>query len=351
MEFTKKTLASIEKCYAVAGMNVDGEAVLVYAGEGNGSIHIFRGKDFCEHQILTTGRGGTMSIVPIEEKPGWFFVSRGFYSMIKSASSVVELVRYRNGKFEQPATLAAIPYLHRFGLVHDGNGKAYLVAATILSEQDENAQKPDWSKPGHVYRAVLPDDLENDFSLSFLAFKGDYLVNHGFCTGAFDGREAAFTTSHEGVFVWIPPDNVGSEWTRTQLLDIPVSDVAVRDIDGDGEVELAILAPFHGNQCKVFKNVGTGYEEIFSSPEENDFYHTIYSARLCGEGVFIGGARKGVMDLFVLRYDKTAEIFALEQIEAGVGPSNTSVLNLPEQDLVLSANRMIAEAACYSIVR
>lgn len=344
MEFRKASLGEIEKCYAVSALTIKDEPVLIYAGEGSGSIHIFRGDGFAQHQVLTQGNGGTMSIVPFPEREGWFFVSRGFYSMVDSGDSVIELVRYHQGEFQQPAVVARLAYLHRFGLVTGADGSRYLVAASLHSFKEN---KEDWSHPGHVYYAVLPEDLSRDFTLELTRLPGEYFMNHGFCTGTLHGRAAAFTTSQEGAFAWFPPEKQGGAWQREQLLDFPVSDIAVQDIDGDGEQELAVLLPFHGDRCKVYHKAGAGYEEIYASPEENDFYHAIAAAEIGGQKVFIGGARKGVMDLFLLTWQRGA--VALEQIDAGVGPSNVAALNLPGEDLILSANRMIFEAAYYSL--
>ncbi|MGM9521174.1 MAG: hypothetical protein ACI3VB_01685 [Oscillospiraceae bacterium] len=345
MDFQKRILAEIEKCYAVSGLTISGKPYLIYAGEGKGSIHIFHDDEFSAHLTLAEGCGGTMSIVPLPEKEGWFFVSRGFYSMVDSEKSVIELVRYRNCAFEPPCEIAAIPYLHRFGLVHGSDGTTYILAASLHSFK---ADKEDWSHPGHVFYAPLPGDLEGDFSLTFTQLPGEYYMNHGFCTALFAGQEAAFTTSREGAFAWFAPEEAGGPWCRTQLLDFPISDIAVQDIDGDGQEELAILLPFHGDQCKVLHRAETGYREIYSSPEKNDFYHAITGAVLNGQKVFVGGARKGVMDLFILAFDQASDSVTLRQVDTGVGPSNVAVLNLPGEDLILSANRMIAQAAVYS---
>ena len=347
MSFEKTIIGEIEKCYAVSGLVIDGKPVLIYAGEGNGSIHIFRGENFSEHQVLTEGNGGTMSIVPYVEEEGWFFVSRGFYSMVDSKDSVIELVRYKDGRFEQPVAVAELAYLHRFGIVEAATGKKYVVAASLHSFKEN---KEDWSHPGHVYYAELPQDLQENFKLELTRLPGEYYMNHGLCTGTISGQATAFTTSKEGVFAWFPPAVERDEWKCKQLLDFPVSDIAVQDIDGDGEEELAVLLPFHGDQCKIYHKAENGYAEMYASPEENDFYHAIISAKIGGKNVFIGGARKGVMDLFILSYDTVRGGVSLRQVDVGVGPSNVAALNLPNQDLILSANRMIFEAAYYSEV-
>ena len=336
----KKKLAEINKCYATAPLQAGGRPYIVFAAEGDGSVHIFSGEDFETHEVLTEGGGGTMSIVPIPGADGSFLLSRGFYSMVDSKDSTIEIVRFRAGRFQPPVVVGRIPYLHRFGIVTAPDGRMYIVAASLHSFKKD---KEDWSHPGFVYTAPFPAECDKDFSLEFLQMDGEYYMNHGFCTASIGGREAAFTTSKEGAFAWFPPHE-GSGWIRRQLLSFPASDIAVSDIDGDGHEELAILSPFHGNRCSVFHETEGGYSEIYTSPEDNDFYHAIYAARIDGAPVFIGGARKGVQDLFTLRWENG---IVLEQLDTGVGPSNVCALNTENGDYILSANRMVGEAAVY----
>ena len=80
---------------------------------------------------------------------------------------------------------------------------------------------------------------------------------------------------------------------------------------------------------------------------ENDFYHAIINGTIRGEKMFMGGARKLAADVFLVRWDKEEGCFVHQQLEAGPGPSNLALLNTADADLLLSANRMIFEAAIY----
>lgn len=172
-------------------------------------------------------------------------------------------------------------------------------------------------------------------------------MNHGFCKGEWNGREAAFIACKEGVFVILPPESVGGTWEIEQLLDFPVSDIAVADVDGDGEKEIAALLPFHGNEFKIYRKQNGTYLPVYDHPTENDFYHAVISGKINGERMFMVGSRKGAAELFLVRWDDQEKAYCAQQIEAGPGPSNLSLLNSPEADYLLSANRMIFEAAAY----
>ena len=345
--FSKKILAEIEKCYACLGKTVNGEPCLFFAGEGDGSVHAFLGESFERHETIWQGGGGTMGIVAIPGHDEWTLVSRGFYSMVDCGESTIEIVRDAGGHFTHEP-IAALPYLHRFGALKAQDGMLYLVAASLHSGK---ADKADWSKPGHLYWAQLPDNMEKPFHVDFQPFEGEYYQNHGFCTACVGGIGAAYTSSREGVFAIVPPANRGGAWTVTQLMDFPVSDIAVTDLDGDGKAEIAALSPFHGNRCRVYKDLGEGYEVIYTYPLPDDFFHTILSATLGGAPVFIGGARKLTSDLFLLRWDAQAQAVVSQQIDVGQGPSNAAVLNLPQRDILLAANRMVAQAAIFEFPR
>ena len=56
-----------------------------------------------------------------------------------------------------------------------------------------------------------------------------------------------------GIYQFIPPASPEGEWEITQLLDTPASDALLLDMDGDGEKELAVLAPFHGEKIDFTK--------------------------------------------------------------------------------------------------
>lgn len=343
LSFRKLILAEIEKCYAVLGLNIDAKPCLIYGGEGQGSLHAFRGESFQKHDVIWEGGGGTMSIVPLPEHEGWMLVSRGFYSMVDSAGSQIELVRYRDGVFSHEP-IATLDYLHRFDTLLAPDGTRYVFAASLHGGK---VDKNDWSRPGHLFVGTMPDDMDASFTVELRQLPGDFYMNHGFCKALWKGREAGFIACKEGVFAFMPPPSKGEEWSMEQLLDIPTSDIAICDVDDDGEPEIAALLPFHGNAFKIFARDSGVYREVYTYPVENDFYHAVISGRICGETMFVGGARKLTADLFLVRWDEQSKQFYSQQLETGRGPSNLAILNSPDGDYILSANRMAFEAALF----
>ncbi len=343
MEVKKQIIDDIFKCYSVNALSINGETHLVFAAEGDGSCHVYTGNDFQNKKVLWEGGGGTMSLATIPDMEGCFFASKGFYSMVDSGTSAVYFLKYSNGEFTEKK-IFDIPYLHRFDVFNIEDAR-YIIAATIHSGKTD---KEDWSKPGKVLVGKLPMDLNQDFEAELSVLVESLTKNHGFNRGVWNGKEAAFIASEEGVMAVMPPQN-GDDWSTEQIFNHPVSDVAAIDIDGDGELEFALLSPFHGDQMDIFKKIDGKYEKVYSYPKHMDFYHAIFADEINGVPSFVLGARKEDQELYVIQYDKEADGFNAIVLDSGVGSSNARVIHTKKGDLIMSANRQLGQAAIYSI--
>ena len=172
-------------------------------------------------------------------------------------------------------------------------------------------------------------------------------MNHGFYKTRLNGADVAFTASGEGVFCVLPPKAAGKEWTITKILHEPVSDIAVCDIDLDGEPEIAAILPFHGDTYKIFKKKNGAYAPIYTHPDRNDFYHTVTAGSVNKKRVFIGGARGGEATLFMLTWDESTGAFISRELDRGRGPSAALLFNAPGKDILVCANREVSQTAVY----
>jgi hypothetical protein len=283
------------------------------------------------------GPGGAMSLVPLPGAGGDFLAVQGFFPGFKAeGAGIVRLRPGAGGWTAEP--FVSLPFVHRFGLVARG-GARYLVAATLCSGKE---YIDDWRSPG----AVFAGELDGDFSPPVLApVLPELHKNHGFCLAG--DRTAVLVSGEEGLYELTPPARPGGAWAVRRLLQRPVSDIALGDIDGDGTDELAAIEPFHGDRFTVYKTRDGRYEPLYRVPEPLPFCHAIWGGRLRGEPVFLGGNRDGSRELFALRFRDGG--FAREVIEAGKGPSNVFVVPGPDYDLLAVASRESGEGAVFFV--
>jgi hypothetical protein len=342
MEFTKQVIDDIFKCYSVNALEIDGETQLVFAAEGPGSCHVYSGEGFANKKTIWEGDGGTMSVVSIPDVEGYFFVSKGFYSMVEAETSGVYLVRYKAGEFIEERVID-LPFLHRFEVLTVGDKRYFLGAALHSGKKD----KEDWSNPGKLFVAEIPFDLDSEMNIELKVLKEGLYKNHGFNKGVWKGIESVFVASEEGVLAITPPQGNQEEWSLEQIFTHPVSDVAAIDIDGDGELEFALFSPFHGPQIDIFKKIDGEYKSVYQYPKAMNFYHAIFADTIQGVPSFVLGARQEDMDLYVVQYDQKAAAFKTILLDTQVGSSNAKIIHTKKGDLVMSANRQIGQAAIY----
>lgn len=346
MKFQKQIIDDIFKCYSVNALSIDNATHLVFAGEGPGICQTFSGADFQKKKTLWEGDGGVMSIVTVPDYEGYFFASKGFHSMVDAETSAVYLIRYKDGEFSEEKIID-LPYLHRFEVITVGDKRFFLGAALHSGKTD----KEDWSNPGKLFVAEIPFSLDDKIQVDLTLFKEGLPKNHGFNRGIWKGQEVVFVASDEGVLAVIPPQDGSSEWTSEQIFSHPVSDVAAIDLDGDGEVEFALLSPFHGNQFDIYKKIDGKYTSVFTYEKELDFYHAIYADTFNGIPSFVIGARKEGMDLFLVQYNSKENIFESHLIDTEVGSSNARIIHTENGDIIMSANRQVGQAAIYKSIR
>lgn len=344
MNIRKKTLRQLHKCYAVTTATIGGTAHILFATEGEGGCYAYSGDSFDTETTVWEGPGGTMSIVPIPGCDGEFLAIQKFFRLYDWEEAEIVWVTKRAGAGFDVKTVVNLPYIHRFDIL-PANGKNYFIGCTLA---EKKATRDDWSSPGKIYVGELPAGPDLPLRLSVL--KDDITCNHGYFRCDWKGRPASLVAGREGVFAITPPHAEGGEWGIESVLARPVSDIALQDIDGDGEYELATIEPFHGSYFRVYKKTGDAYAQIFEHEEVSEFYHVVQSGTLRGKPVFIGGCRRGKQQLFYVEcVSKRPLQLKAVVIEEGVGPSNALVLNQPTRDVIVSANREKGEAALYFV--
>lgn len=343
MKYEKKFLRKLYRCYAASSTAVDGKTKILLATEGEGPCYSYGGADYKE-SIVWDGPGGTMSMVRVPGKNGDFLAVQNFFPTFQSEKADIVWAKPEKDDKWTIKPILNLPYVHRFDIL-SANGVNYFLGSVLCNSK---AFKDDWSDPGKVYAGTLPEDLNEKIELKVI--KEGLTKNHGYCRACLDDKMVGIVTSEEGAFVITPPQKEGDDWNTEQILKRPIGDIAVVDIDEDGENELVTIEPFHGNKFIINKKINGEYKEIYSYPKKIDFGHVVWGGKLRGVPSIIGGYRREEGELFVIQCtDKKKLTFKAETIEAGIGPSNVAVINGKDKDIIISANREIGEAALYFV--
>lgn len=342
MHFTKQVLEEQDHCYAVEVMQAAGAPYVFYAAENHGSCFAWDCKTLSKRLSVWEQPGGTMSIVEIPGKPGEFLAVQKFFRLYDWEEACLVWVKPQPDGSFAVRELFTLPYLHRFDLL-TRDGKIWLIACTLAAHKQT---REDWSCPGAVYGAELPQDWDQPISLTTL--RDDFYQNHGYCRIRREGFDQGLVTCQQGVFLFTPPSDT-EPWQIQQLMTQPTSDAALIDLDGDGVEEIATIEAFHGKHFRIYHRDGDGWAQIYEHPEVTDFYHVVKSGTLCGKKVFLGGCRRGKQQLFLVGWNEAENAPELTVIDEGVGPSNALIYNGPNGDWIFSANREKAQAAAYRV--
>ena len=151
-----------------------------------------------------------------------------------------------------------------------------------------------------------------------------------------------------GVYKVTPPAEADGEWECEQLLDTPASDILYLDFDGDGERELLVLSPFHGDTLTIQKKLDGSFQEVYRHGKRLPFLHAIWGAEIGGKVYGFIGNREEDRDLFAIYWN--GERYVYDTLDQGAGAAN--VLHFrARKDLLLAANRETDEIAVYTLTR
>lgn len=156
-------------------------------------------------------------------------------------------------------------------------------------------------------------------------------------------------SADNGVFKFTPPEREGGEWKIEELITDAASDAVLVDFDGDGEKELAVLSPFHGDRIRFYKKTDGAYRMVYEFEESREFLHSIYGGMLCGKPALVTGHRKGERDLMVFTYNREKGAYEMEYIDRDCGSANVYHYVKDGKDMLVSTNREIDEVALYTI--
>lgn len=345
MKVNKKIISNITKCYAISPLRFKEKEHVLVSAERIGRCILFD-MDGNEIDTVWSDRGGVMTMGQVPGSDGQFLAIHQFFSPNESKEAKIVIVTpVAKGNWEI-RTLVELPFVHRFDIVNR-NGINYLIACALKSGHEEN-----WSMPGRVFAAVLPKDLSNyneNNQLELKVIKEGLLKNHGYYHLKEDGLNKSIISADNGVFVFTPPEAADGEWEIKQLIDSPASDAVLLDLNEDGEKELLVLSPFHGDTITIYKKNAEKYVKVYESDPPVPFLHAIYAGIICGKPSVVIGHREGNKNLMVYTYNQEEKKYQAEVIDQNCGPANVCYFKKDGKDVILSTNREIDEVAMYTL--
>lgn len=342
MHIEKTFRTDLTRCYSAGCTYIDGKAKLLLSSELEGPTRLVDAETLAMETVCE-GPGGVMSMIPIPGKNGDFLMVQRFYPVFQSKEAGIAWCRPTADGWETREILK-LPYLHRFDLFAVGD-TVWFLGATLCTSKTE---VDDWSDPGKLWVGILPKTPEE--TMEVYPIREGLLKNHGYYRWNWQGEDAGFVTCNSGVYVVRPPRAGETDWRIDHILERPISDVAVLDIDGDGEDELLLLEGFHGDEITINKKIDGEYKVIWEYKEKPiKMVHVAWGGLLRGVPTFICGTRKLDGGLFMVRYNKKTGGFETTEIEGDTGPANVCVVLGKDKDLILAANHRIGEGAVYTV--
>ena len=341
MKFTKKKIATLNKCYALAHFEKEGQTYLICGAEKEDPTYLFDGEgNYLE--TICEGPGGNMTIEPFPGEPDVVLTTEAFYSPNNSAEAkIVIRTRTENGWTRE--VLCDLPFVHRFGILCVGE-KKYIVACTLKSA---HAFKDDWTCPGRIWVGEIDEDIRSYNSghqLKLTALVSGLYRNHGFCKTLNNGTAAALVGADNGVYRVTAPHD-GEDWKVEQLLEEKTSDMLYADFDGDGEKELVVFSPFHGEKLSVYHQSAEGFKEVWKYDHDLPFLHAIWLCEIDGRPTALVGNRQGDREFFALSYYDGA--YHTDEIDRGAGATNAMTFTKDGKTVIMAANRETDEVALY----
>lgn len=299
--------------------------------------------DTLEMTEVLDGPGGCMGVIPVPETEGDFLAIQKFYPVFQSEDS--EIVWYsKKEKGYLRKVIRILPFTHRIDIVK-AYENYYLIACTLCQAKKYT---DDWSTSGSVYAGKI--NFEKKYIEDLRPVYDGIFQNHGFTKIPGKEKDTFLIAGSVGVLEFTPQiTEQGMKWNYKKILDFPASDVVIADIDGDGEKEYGIIAPFHGENFQIFKKKKEGMKCIYTLPGAHEFGHAVYGGPLEDKEVFMVGFRAGNRELFVIR--QTDGQIGEEIVDAGKGPANVTVVKGKQGDYICAANRQSDLCSVYQITK
>jgi hypothetical protein len=345
MKISKSEVFGMGAPYSICYGIIDCKKIIAAGSETmGGEFSIYVGDKWSSVPVVEN-LGGIMAIV-LSEMSGvpTIITAEGLHPNFISKDAGVSLYRAENGVTRSWVRyrIADFPYIHRIALV-TASGVSTVIAATLCGEKKN---RDDWSNLGAVF-AVAIENSRPPFKVQTSCIFDGIKKNHGMFVKKCNGRETVFVSGEEGLFaIHVPKER--DEWVIKRIIDAPISEFAIYDLDGDGEDEIVAIQPFHGNNVCIFKKKTDMWSRVFET--ETELGHGIWAGKIGGKDGFILGSRAGKRDFCIYtREDNDTWQMKKHIIEKGTGTAQLDVIHEIDHDLIVSTNNYTDEIALYRV--
>lgn len=344
MEIKREILVDqVPGLYAVGNITVDGRTYYAAASENRKGKVFLINADTKAVSEIEGGEGGVMAALDAADENAMFCIEE-FYPVFDSATAkIIKVVLEKDGegyKAAERRLVAEVPYVHRIAQLKEADG--FYIAAGKLCKHKENSD--DWSTSGTMEIGFYDKDKEK---MGFEQVCDGIFKHHAmFVKRNAWGYDDLYYGGTAGAFRTVRKDGA---WVTEQLLSVPVSDIVVEDLDGDGRDEIAIIEEFHGDKAVVFKENKDGWERALELPLS--FGHVLWGGEILGRTGLITGSRSGEKKLILYRFGCSPEkgIFVSKEtvIDEGQAPAQIIVIDEGDTAWIVAANHGAAQLTRY----
>ncbi|MHC4574927.1 MAG: hypothetical protein ACYS76_12495 [Planctomycetota bacterium] len=325
MKVTKRTVASLERVYsiaAVAGLKVGGWPAFLAGSEGDGPLLYFEPPQY-EPIEIANGPGGFISLWAFERDASNYVVAATDFKPGFKAENCRIIVypldeKVRGKCFE----VGKLPYTHRAAVLRLG-GQLCFLGSTLCSAK---AFKYDWTQPGGVHLAVLPDKIDSGWE--FMQIVTGLNKNHGMDFAQLDktSRGGFLLSAMEGLFFMRIPESPDGQWEVETIAEGEHSDAFAYDWDGSGCAQVFAISPFHGNTVTIYRREqGRWCATVIA--DDISMGHVLWAGELLGRPGLLVGGRDGRKELRLYRKSgPQGKGFGYELIDEGIGPTQIAAV-------------------------
>lgn len=337
MKIKKRKLAVLESGYAVSMLNWMKKSWYLAGSESENGACLLIDRITGNACLVEGIGGGIMAFVPIPEEEGTFIAIRKFYPVFRSENAEIVMVRLQKTDESitgQVTVICRLPFVHRIALAGKA-GCRKIIAATLCSKK---AYTDDWSSPGGIYEVSL--DTAEKKAPDLLLYDGLH-KNHGMYTLQEDGRNVILVSAQEGIIRLEETED--ESWSISKISDIPAGDLWLYDVDGDGNEELVVIEPFHGDTLGIYHLKEGAYSPVCHLPM--NFGHVVWAGAILGDTYILGSSRGGDKNLVLHQVQATDGVIRFKTIVLSEGAGAAQALVIPEttRTCILTSDHAVGE--------